>query len=259
MTPTIVLQRQVCNQSIPDGVLAFDTDTNWREDLKALAKTITGPCIVHCSLNVAAWIQTTLPTTALANGVVLPKTLHTNHQMARLGSMLLNPTGWFLPFGHLHQQWKTLQTLMGENLFLKPNSPYKPFTGRPMPAQDWQHELNSLHQIERVPPEELCFIAAHKSFTQPEWRFWMVDGDIASYACYSFEGISPTATPDAPMKALAQQGAHALIDMDMMMVIDCVYTPTGPKIMEANGFSTSGLYKDADLQAIWKKSATLFC
>lgn len=253
---TIVLQDIIASHPLPENVIVFSADGDWRGRLDAIEADLTGPAIVHASLAVAQWIQKSRPDSKLNRGTVLPQGLEAHNQMGRLGSLMLNDTGVFLPFSHLEKSWADLQTLYGPDLFLRPNSPYKPFAGRPMPAKDWAFELNSLKQIERVDATELCFVGPHKSFTQPEWRFWMVDSTISSYAPYSFDGPT-TGDVDEAMKTLAREAADRLIDIDMLMVVDCVHTPEGPKVMEANGFSTSGLYKGVDLKKIWAEAAPI--
>jgi hypothetical protein len=237
----------------PDGVRVhpFTTKDDWRDLLKT-ANQQDEPAFLHASLQVTRWAQN-LPAGALTPGLSLPDGLASHAQMARFGANSLNPDGLFAPFSLIPKHWDMFQSVFGPNLFMRPDSEMKIFTGRPMTPEMYPIEMATLEQVDRVPPETLCQVSPMQDIQMPEWRFWCVDEDPITWAPYAFDAdVDPSAQPEDDLIALAAWGAQRMIDLDHLMVIDVVRLKDGtPKIVEANGFSTSGFYPGMNLEKLW--------
>lgn len=256
------LSRDVVVPNLSDvNVQTFSAEDDWQKFFKNLNENLTGPTQVHCSLQIAKWIKEKLPGTCLSSGVSLPSDfINAHQQMGKLGNLMFNEEAFFLPFGHIRREWNTLKEIFGPDLFLRPDSCLKPFSGRPLLEKDFELEMGSIEQIERIPRETLCQISPYKNFTDPEWRCWMVDGEIATYASYAFNK-DVTHFKEIPQNIvnLAREAADKLIDIDSLIVIDCVQDEhNNPKVMEANGFSTSGFYEGMDCHKLWLKTQEIY-
>jgi hypothetical protein len=263
---TVIVQKELLRElSLPavEGIeiFTFSSENNWKEILTEKANNLTGPTQVHCSLEIANWITKNFPNHPLGHGISLPKeNINAHQQLGRLGSLMLNEIAYFLPFGRLEHQWESLQRIMGPDLFLRPDSCMKIFAGRPVKEEDFKIEMATLHQIDRVQNDVLCQISPHKTFSLPEWRCWMVDTEIAAFAPYAFEkDVSEFKDLPEDIGNLARKAADRFIDIDSLIVIDCVRDSNGtPKVMEANGFSTSGFYPGVDFKSLWTHTQKIY-
>lgn len=238
-------------QSENTRIHTFTTEDDWRALLKN-ANAQKEPAFLHASLQVTRWAQK-LPAGALTAGISLPNGLASHVQMTRFGGNGLNPDGLFVPFSHVPTYWPQFQKIFGPNLFLRPDSEMKTFTGRPMTPEMYTIEMATLEQIDRVPSDTMCQISPMQDIQMPEWRFWCIDERPITWAPYAFDAeVDSNAQPDTDLVQLATWGAQQMIDIDHLMVIDCVRLKNGtPKIVEANGFSTSGFYPGMDLEKLW--------
>ena len=248
----------------PEDVDGWPVHT-WSQtaDLHALESTLgDGPILFHTTLQGARYTRNhkaTLP--RIHTGLVLPDTFLTAHALqGLLGPLSLNPRALYAPFGALRELEENLIAALGPDLFVRPNSSMKEFTGRPIPKGDWAHELNAIAAIDAPSPDTLCLIAPTQDIVQPEWRCWCVEGQVATAAPYWFDADpDPEQTLPDDLPALAQQAAERMIHVDSLMVIDVVRRADGaPRVVEANGFSTSGFYPGVDFQALWRAARTVW-
>lgn len=168
--------------------------------------------------------------------------------------MLLNSDGILVPWGFLkREQTKTdLTHVFGANgVFLRPNSPFKPFTGFSTNWDDFEYNVNSYGQLEKIDPGELVAVFDLKVIEAVEWRFWIVAGEVATFSPYSWEEL-PRDNPDAPdgMMDDVSKVIRALEGYEDSLVIDMASTPDGNKVIELNGLSTSGFYSGMDIEKL---------
>jgi hypothetical protein len=97
-----------------------------------------------------------------------------------------------------------------------------------------------------------------------EWRFWVVAGEIATQAPYSWQWLDDTTAvkrpkgPPSDIVAAAQRAIDHLCYHADSFVIDLVKTPGGIKVVEINGLSTSGFYEGMDLDALLGSLPNMF-
>lgn len=239
-----------------------ETPQEWRAQLEAIEASLRpGPVLVHCTLPVARWLRHTRTCPRLSAGLVLPEAALRAHALnGVLGELALNQHALYAPFGALATLGPVLDAALGSSRFVRPDSSMKPFAGRPIPAGEWDREIAAITAVDRPDPGTLCMIAPLQNVSQPEWRFWCVEGTPITAAPYAFDRPElETGTADPALWAVAQDGARRLMEVDGLMVVDCAFDGNGaPKIVEANGFSTSGFYPGVDLAALWAATAELY-
>lgn len=211
--------------------------------------------IIFCSIQSAKYIVNS----NIANHVGLfypEKFLHYSEYSPYVTKKyLLNSDYIILPWHMLPEKMDLIIDLYGEDIFIRPNSPTKPFTGfSKLGKDDLLFEHNALSQTDRVKPGELCVIAPTKMIDDIEWRFWMVDGEISTYAPYGWDETAlVTVTPkdvSGKMVDVVKQIAADLIEHDNALVIDMVMFDETPKLVEINAVSTSGWYKGLDYKKL---------
>jgi len=244
-------------------VHTWTPSARWMEDADALERAHPeGPLLLHTTVPIARALllhPTRWP--RLSGAVSLPGALlDAHHQNGRLGDLALNRTALYAPLGQLDALDAVLNRALGPDRFLRPNSPFKPFAGRPVPAGDWAHELASVRALERPGEDTLCMVAGRQAIEQPEWRFWCVDGTPVGWAPYAFEaGPWPGLQPSADLVHTAARGAERLLEGDGLLVVDVCRDGEGaPRVVEANAFSTSGFYPGVDLVQVWEHARAVW-
>ena len=235
----------------------------WMDDADTLEHQLPpGPVLLHTTVPIARAVQRQAARwPRLASGVSLDlPALDAHVQNGKLGDLALNRDALYAPFGQLAALDAVLERALGPARFLRPNSPAKPFAGRPIPAGDWAHELASIQALERPGADTLCLVAALQPISQPEWRFWCVDGEPVTWAPYAFEaGPWPGLQPDADLVRTARLGAQRLLEGDGLLVVDVCHDGVGaPRVVEANAFSTSGFYPGMDLVTLWEAARAVW-
>jgi hypothetical protein len=221
--------------------------------------------IVFSSINIANYIIKN--NSILKNGIILPHLPYTNgildwnyYSTTIPSEYLLNPDGIILPFSKILENKKKIIKEYGEKFFIKPLSCWKPFTGFDTIISDLEYDISSYKQHENIKNYELCLITSYKSISNIEYRFWVVDGEIVTYAPYNINlhntplNIPPS---DETIK-IVKNAAEYLSIYDNCFVIDSCMTNDGPKVVEINGFSTSGWYNGIDTEKIFQATISLF-
>jgi hypothetical protein len=176
--------------------------------------------------------------------------------------MLLNPFGILFPWGYLRDPLtiRTVKKTFGEDgVFIRPNSPWKPFAGFDTTWDNYEHNLHSYGQLESIDPGEICVLFPRKKIDMVEWRFWIVAGEIATYAPYSWSTVpNGECEPPANMKSTVEKAIGFLDGYEDSLVIDMVETPNGSKIVELNGLTTSGFYEGMNVENLLKALPMMF-
>lgn len=171
--------------------------------------------------------------------------LHCNEYMSYYPlDMFLNGDGYFTTFGMLKQCGIT------EEIFIRPNSPYKTFTGFTIKPEDFNIEMNTLKTLNNINNEELILLSKPKKILA-EFRSIICDSKIVAHSQYQWEGRMDRRTDILPECYELTDQFIKHFSIDDVYVVDSCMTENGPKIVEINSFSSSGLY-EADKIAIFK-------
>lgn len=222
-------------------------------DLSALEREVAGDrVLVFCSLQIAARIDRLHP--GLARGVLLPRRFlhHAVYTSCVPRKMLLNPRGVYLPWGRIPDMAETLEHLFTDGVFMRPDSPLKPFTGdaaEPGELRDF-HDLMS--RTLPIDAEEMTYVTDRKALPKNEWRCWIVDGSVPASAGYAWadEDVPGRPAPDVVLRT-AHRLAAALERREQVFIADFVVLPgEGVKLVEINALSTSGWYPGTDVETL---------
>ena len=131
-------------------------------------------------------------------------------------------------------------------LFVRPDSPLKPFSGRVLKRS--QVSLPALDFGFYFDDPSLPVVVAPVRQVQREWRYVVVDGRIVVGSAYAADGRR--ALPDEPTGkpwAFAQQVASNIEAPEIVYVLDICESDGDLRLLELNPFSGADLYAcDAD-------------
>lgn len=215
-------------------------------DLEAEAGKALIPSPVFCSLQVGKTIRRSFPT--LARGLDMPlEFLRHGHYSALLEPrLLLNGSGIYLPWSRIAPAKEMLAGLFGDRVFLRPDSPAKPFTGFATTMSELAFELSAREQTDHVRPEEMVFLAKARTLPEHEFRFWIIDSQVVTSTSYSWDSAAGHLQPAAALDEAARSVAHALERHCQNFVADFVLMNGTPLLVELNAISTSGWYRGMD-------------
>lgn len=173
------------------------------------------------------------------------------------------PRDWFLNSVNFLTTWGDFQNrhaywfaLCGGSVFIRPDSGTKTFAGQTIARADYEHEVNSLRQLSKMPAETLIWLARVQPL-RGEFRFVVANGRVIAGSEYRWDNVLDIRS-DYPAEclALAQQVAEHPWQLDRAYTVDVALTPIRdsarrgyePRVVELNGFSCAGLYAcDLDL------------
>lgn len=163
--------------------------------------------------------------------------------MKYFGKYMLNDNCVFLPFCEVKRRDKTFFENLhyGSDIFIRPESGAKTFTGQVLKIDDWENELDLFLKTYNPDDNDLVAISNAKTFCLPEFRFWISD-KIITYSSYSFQEYDFT-KPDQNMIDFVNDYVIPLNKMDDIIVVDIVGNEDGfYSIVEVNCVTTSGTY-----------------
>ncbi|NDV50640.1 ATP-grasp domain-containing protein [Salipiger sp. PrR003] len=203
-----------------------------------------------------------LPT--LQRGIIASKWKLTwsNYAAVLPNDVLLNPFGILFPWQHLKTK-DAISCLRGsfgdKGVFIRPNSPWKPFAGFPTTWDGYEYNINSYESLESIEPGEICVVFPIKEISNIEWRFWVVAGKVVTWAPYSWRDMEPSAQrmPQGMLEQV-ERVIGRLEGYEDSLVIDMVETDDGIKLVELNGLSTAGFYEGMDVSALFNALPTMF-
>jgi len=156
-----------------------------------------------------------------------------------LGDLMLNDDFVILPYGEFKRRGVDA---WGGAAFVRPDAVTKSFTGLVIKKDDFAHELNSLERLSHVQPEEMVVVARPKSILG-EFRFVIADGDVVTGSAYSWERKLDVRSDVHPgCEELAAEVAGRPWQADRVYTCDVALSDEGPRLLELNAFSCSGLY-----------------
>ena len=193
-----------------------------------------------------------------------PDRFRQSHYTAHLGSFMANQDQVFVPWAEFVRRGVSwIDTPQGRSgrVFVRPDSGFKVFTGQMLPMSTLAQEVHSLETLSGVVAETMVGVSSPKDFDPIEWRFWIVDGGVAAVSAYSWDEDALAALPDrrAPSSEavrLAEEIARHRWQIDRAYVADIATGSFGPRLLEVNSVSCSGLY-DADLTVLFPALAAL--
>lgn len=254
-----VMLRGVHPSSLPDHAEMFSGLDGWAAPAQAAAAEGRG-VIAFCALGVARRIGALRPDVAVWGDD--PCLSVSGFSGIVPGDLRLNRTGIWLPFGEIESRMAQIRLLYpGGKLFIRPDGAGKAFPGMTVHVSDLKAELSSLRQVFGVGGDLLTFIDRERKFARTELRFWVAGGRIVTWAPYAHEGLPSRPDPRiVDMAACVAQEAGRLMENRVDMIVADVATATNDaRLIEVNGFSTSGIYAGADVRAIFEaaRSATV--
>ncbi|MCE6958809.1 ATP-grasp domain-containing protein [Cereibacter sphaeroides] len=232
---------------LKDRLAALDAAMATRDDTRP---------VLFVSLDAARFVERTCP--ALRRGLILDREKLRVHRWSGFlpAELLLNRSFVLLPFGALASRAEQMHALFGERLFLRPDSAMKEFPGQVVAARRLGAETAALGRLHHIDRELLCVVDRAQELPLHEWRFWLADGGIVTCAPYAFGpgGVNDAvAAPPCPtvLRDAARRAALALEIWENPVVADLVVDAGGePRLVEINGFSTSGFYPGLDAAAL---------
>lgn len=167
----------------------------------------------------------------------------------RFGQYLLNSNYAMLPFGELDRRRDWLFQNIGNDkqLFIRPSSGYKTFTGKVTNAENWDKDLR-LFGFYDINPEELV-VAATPSPIKQEWRVVVSDKVISGSRYfvndpqYWDRDNSVETLPDFIVQYAKEILTNVKYQPDPCWTIDICQLESGElKVVEVGSFSCAGMY-----------------
>lgn len=170
---------------------------------------------------------------------------------------LLNRDYFFLPFGSIKKSYliDNIKKSNIDDIFIRPNSGDKSFTGRCIKLKNLEQELDSIKNIDTVSDNELCLISKTEEIEE-EYRFIIIDNKVISCSKYKSKNELDLKLIDvsSPMFKIVQEFINKSKFYETAYTIDiCSLKNSNEyKIIELNSFSSADLYR-CDLNKIVEK------
>ena len=158
-------------------------------------------------------------------------------------NMFFNQKCIYLPWGMIPSSHEMIADLVGDDVFIRPDSGFKSFTGFNSKLTTLQFEMNSLRQTNNPDPSEMCLISPAKQITG-EYRFVICQNKVVSGSQYRWDDKFDVRL-DVPQHCwdFAEKVAELDWQLDTCYVVDIFMDEHGvPYIGEYNSFSSAGLY-----------------
>jgi len=156
---------------------------------------------------------------------------------------MLNDNYIMIPFGQVLERNKFIFDLFGDNIFIRPNSGKKSFTGTTFNSYNFEHELYSIKELQHVSEEEICLIAPAVSL-KAEYRLVVADRNIVGHSQYRRDDVLDVRRDiSTSALAFAERVVKENHQPDLIYTLDIAEMPNGDcRIIELNSFNSSGLY-----------------
>ena len=154
---------------------------------------------------------------------------------------LLNSDYVMVLFGDFIRRKNYFLDIFGGEIFLRPNSGSKTFTGLTINSDNSTIEINTLMQCMNVPLDELVLVSSAKTIIE-EYRFFICNEKVVSQSYYDWDDKVKNVIPPDCIQ-LAEKIANTPVQKDLCYSVDIAITEIGAKIVEMNSFSYAGLYE----------------
>ncbi len=163
--------------------------------------------------------------------------------------LFFNDRAIYLPFGMIQSSSALLKNMFGENIFIRPDSGFKSFTGFTTTIKNLPHEISTRKQISNVGDQEMCLISSAKDI-EGEFRFVIADGEVITGSQYRWDNVLDIRIDVrhdcwtfAEKIAKLNYDPFTKYDLDRVYTVDVFLAPfRGPTIGEFNSFASAGLY-----------------
>lgn len=172
--------------------------------------------------------------------------------------LLLNEQHVFATFGDFVRRYEFFyHAFQTHQLFIRPNTGKKLFTGLVLNKDDFMQEINALKQLSGVDEDTLILVAPARSI-ENEYRLCIINREVVTGSQYLAKGevALDTFIPEEVLD-VGRKMAEIKWQPDIAYVCDVATTPDTPKIVELNALSCSGLYlcDIPKLAKAWKTAA----
>ena len=208
-----------------------------------------GPVLFHGSLNNAARIKAQCPRWGPG--------AYCNVEAFRCSSWYPKANRWLLQNQYeilpantlVENPGAVLERFGVDEIFVRPDSPLKPFSGRVLQADNIT--LQALDHGFYFEDESIPVVVAPVQQVGREWRFVVVDQKLVASSVYVAEGCSTadSTAVEQPVWDFAANIAAEVEPPERVYVLDVCETASGLHLMEFNPFSGADLY-GCDLHAI---------
>lgn len=185
-----------------------------------------------------------------------------SHYFAHLGRFLLNSDYAMMPFSELRRQQAFLLDTFGKQgqIFVRPDSPLKIFTGQTVSDSTYDKDLEFLAFYD-FPCESLVMVSSPKSI-EFESRFVVVDGTVVAGSKNKVGDEIRLSETDHDSWKLAKEIAKTGFQPDRAWVMDICRTTAGRYyLLEIGAFSFANLYgcdKRAVVDAVSTAAAAIW-
>lgn len=165
---------------------------------------------------------------------------------------LLNHDAVYTTFGQFRQDpVRFFDMLHADEVFIRPNSCYKIFTGCVVARETVDAELSAQAQTSNIFNHEIICVSTAKTI-DAEFRYVIADQKVLTGSEYRWDNILDVRSDTLPIcDELAKKVAEHNWQMDLAYVVDIALSNDQAKIVEFNSFSSSGLYA-CDLEKVVK-------
>lgn len=137
-----------------------------------------------------------------------------------------------------------------DKVFVRPNSPWKPFAGFDTKSEDLSFEVKCRIELEHIDHSELLSISSYKKLDNIEWRCYSFEDEIVPVP-YSWNDYDKDAECPSEVLDLAKKVFSNLEYIGNMWVIDIGYFHNKPFLIEVNAVSTSGWYSGLNVEKLF--------
>jgi len=258
-----LLQTEITKHFKPDESLAYfqfsADEPNWQDTLKKLDED-EHLYIPFVSIQIARHIE--IKHKKLSSGLVWPhdsvmyhyrNPLYVNRWKTYLDDSCLNQEGYMTTLYDLYRN-----APIYDRMFIRPLSPWKPFTGFDCTKDDLKFEISSIFQLTLVKGDEIVYVHPYKELDKYEYRCYYIDEELVTCSPYGWEKVDYSAP--IPMEVLdaASIAGKKLEVIGDAFVIDIGIHNGEAKVIEVNAVPTSGWYGGMDANKLLRKIKGLF-
>ena len=207
--------------------------------------------VLFVSLPVAGYVERHHP--VLARGLIRASAFlrHGHYHTILPRGLALNTDGIYLPWGQIPEQAQRLEKLFPQGIFIRPDSPLKPFTGFAVAHKALETEWDLQSRTCHVPMQEMCYIAPRLDLDSTEYRVWIVDAEPVTASAYGWD-VDKIWRGNVPLPIIhaAAQLGRKLELTEQVYTADFIIHGESPRLVELNAVSTSGWYPDMNPSAL---------
>jgi hypothetical protein len=145
-----------------------------------------------------------------------------------------------------------------DQVFVKPLSPWKTFTGFDCHKDDIRYEVASTKQLNNVGMHELCIVAPYKNLDKLEYRCWYIEGELVTCSPYGWDIKDYSAPIPMNVLDLACKAGEKLEYHGDAFVIDIGTIDGKPYVIELNAIPTSGWYDGMNVNRLLSKMEKMY-